>query len=659
MYWTDSGTDKIQRANLDGSNIEDLVTRGLGTPVGIALDVAGGKMYWTDYETSKIQRANLDGSNVQDLITQGVRGPDGIALDVAGGKMYWADSGTGKIQRANLDGSNVQNLVTQGLETPAGIALDVAGGKMYWVDFGEVGEGAQWGQEKIQCANLDGSNVQTLVTRAQGLALVRSIAVGFSAPVDPVPVVPTPSQPFIYWTDEGADKIQRANLDGSNVQDLVTTGLDNPDGIALDVAGGKMYWADFGTDKIQRANLDGSNVQDLVTTGLDNPEGIALDVTGGKMYWTDAGTGKIQRANLDGSNVQDLVTTGLDEPEGIALDVSGGKMYWTDYDTDKIQRANLDGSNVQDLVTTGLGLPLGIALDVTGGKMYWTDAGTEKIQRANLDGTNVQDLVTGLDIPSGIALDVASGKMYWMDRGTDKIQRANLDGSTVQDLVTGLDTPSGIALGISSQAIPPPVREDVNRDRVVDVQDIVYVAQHYGQTGQSDADVNRDGVVNIDDIVLVAAVVDSTPAAPSARSQLPKALTTATVEGWVTEAKLRGNKTPTYQRGILTLEQLLAVLTPEETVLLANYPNPFNPETWIPYHLANDTDVSLSIYDINGALVRELDLGHQRAGYYTDRSRAAYWDGRNEWGERVASGVYFYQFRAGDYLKLRKMVILK
>ena len=154
-------------------------------------------------------------------------------------------------------------------------------------------------------------------------------------------------------------------------------------------------------------------------------------------------------------------------------------------------------------------------------------------------------------------------------------------------------------------------------------------------------------------------MVDSAPAAPSIRSQLPKDLTAATVEGWLTEAKLTGKKTPHYQRGILVLEQLLAALVPKETALLANYPNPFNPETWIPYHLANDTDVSLFIYDINGALVRELDLGHQRAGYYTDRSRAAYWDGRNGLGEGVASGVYFYQFRAGDYLQMRKMVILK
>ena len=100
-------------------------------------------------------------------------------------------------------------------------------------------------------------------------------------------------------------------------------------------------------------------------------------------------------------------------------------------------------------------------------------------------------------------------------------------------------------------------------------------------------------------------------------------------------------------------------MRPDKTRLLANYPNPFNPETWIPYHLANDTDVEISIYDINGALVRQLDLGYQQAGYYTNRSRAAYWDGRNEFGERVATGIYFYQLRADNMSLIRKMVILK
>ena len=142
----------------------------------------------------------------------------------------------------------------------------------------------------------------------------------------------------MYWTEWNTESIRRSDLDGSGIENLVTTGLAAPGGIALDVAGGKMYWTDWGTDKIQRSNLDGSGVEDLIT-GLTSPYAIALDVAGGKMYWTDAIADKIQRSNLDGSGVEDLIT-GLDAPGGIPLDVAGGKMYWTDGgDTDKIQRS--------------------------------------------------------------------------------------------------------------------------------------------------------------------------------------------------------------------------------------------------------------------------------------------------------------------------------
>ena len=173
----------------------------------------------------------------------------------------------------------------------------------------------------------------------------------------------------IYWTDVGASKIQRATLEGgAGVEDLLTVGMVfTPVGIALDVGGGKMYWteaspADF---MIQRADLDGTNV-DLLVTGLVDPSGIALDVAGGKMYWTDIGTDKIQRANLDGSSAEDLVTTGVFDPVGVALDVPAGKMYWTEASPADfmISRANLDGSN-RELLVTGLTSPSGIALDLS------------------------------------------------------------------------------------------------------------------------------------------------------------------------------------------------------------------------------------------------------------------------------------------------------
>ena len=282
-----------------------------------------------------------------------------------------------------------------------------------------------------------------------------SAAVTVTVPGTVTQPTPQPGVAKLYWSDWGTDKIQRADLDGSNVEDLVTSaGLDGPDGLSLDPAGGKIYWADAGTNKIQRANLDGSGVEDLVT-GLGIPYGLALDVSGGKMYWTNRQTNKIQRANLDGSGAEDLVTSGLTFPGALALDAAGGKIYWTNPGATKIQRANLSGSNVEDLVTSGLTSPTGLALDVGGGKIYWTDRGTDKIQRANLSGSNVEDLVTsGLNSPNGLALDAAGGKIYWTDAETNKVQRANLDGSGVEDLLTssdGLVDPSGIAIGGTAQ----------------------------------------------------------------------------------------------------------------------------------------------------------------------------------------------------------------
>ena len=118
---------------------------------------------------------------------------------------------------------------------------------------------------------------------------------------------------------------------------------------------------------------------------------------------------------------------------------------------------------------------------------------------------------------------------------------------------------------------------------------------------------------------------------------------------------LLGNAMKTF----IYLQQRIARARPEQTQLLANYPNPFNPETWMPYELATDTNVKITIYTSTGVVVQALQLGHQSAGYYTDRERAAYWDGRNALGERVASGVYYYQLETDTLSLLRKMVILK
>ena len=200
--------------------------------------------------------------------------------------------------------------------------------------------------------------------------------------------------------------------------------------------------------------------------------------------------------------------------------------------------------------------------------------------------------------------------------------------------------------------------EDVNSDGVVNIFDLVSVASQFGEQGQNLAeDVNGDGVVNIFDLVVIAGVFRDAAAAPSA--QLQGRLTAAEVQGWLTDAKSLDIKDPIMKRGIMVLEELLRSLAPTETQLLPNYPNPFNPETWIPYRLAKDAFVTLIIYDGAGQVVRTIDVGHQAAAVYESRSQAIYWDGRNEIGEQVASGVYFYHLSAGDFSATRKMLILK
>ena len=202
--------------------------------------------------------------------------------------------------------------------------------------------------------------------------------------------------------------------------------------------------------------------------------------------------------------------------------------------------------------------------------------------------------------------------------------------------------------------------EDVNKDGIVNIRDLVEIASNFGQTGRNPADVNGDGVVNIMDLGLVAGAFGTDTAAPSKLSHnLQIAPTRADVQKWLREARQVNLTDPSVQRGIFVLEQLLVALTPKESALLPNYPNPFNPETWIPYELAMDTHVRITIYNTQGVMVRSLSLGHQSAGYYTGRDRAAYWDGRNALGEQVASGLYFYQLETDEMSSLRKMVILK
>ena len=211
--------------------------------------------------------------------------------------------------------------------------------------------------------------------------------------------------------------------------------------------------------------------------------------------------------------------------------------------------------------------------------------------------------------------------------------------------------------------------EDVNQDGMVDILDLITVASSIGAAKPNlRADVNDDGIIDVLDLVAIAGspdwgktvpivqVREPNAAAPAASVLLP---TPETVREWIALAHLKNDGSLRFQQGLANLESLLAARVPSKTRLLLNYPNPFNPETWIPYRLAKATDVTVTIHAMNGSLIRTLDLGYQAAGIYQSKSRAAYWDGRNELGERVASGLYFYTLMTGDFTATGKMLVRK
>ena len=602
----------------------------------------GPTIYWAEKMGDSsyiIRRMNLANGRHQDVVTLSEY-PRDIAIDTSGGKIYWGSRTT--IKRANLDGTDIQ-LVTGGLDYVR-IYLDVSGGKIYWLILEH-------------------------------------------------------------------DKIQRADLDGANVEDIITGLSDDPLDLAVDVSGGKVYWTHrYGQIYIRRADLDGGNVEDLlIRTERAEPSDIDLDVSAGKMYWRVGRAGKIKRANLDGTDIKDIVVSGVGHGD-MALDVSRGKIYWSH--GHKIQRADLDGANVEDIITRRSSILVFSVATTPQDKSAPTisDSTIVQIQPTSVASPAVgEQLEFSLNIAGGEAVagyqatvqfdetalryvSSANGNFlpagaFFVDPKVEgnliKLNAASLAGESNGDGTLATLTFEVIAVKTSTltlsdmlltdsagETFVPKIENaeitestglkgDVNGDGQVNIADLVLVAGALGKTGQNAADVNSDGQVNIADLVLVAGALGNSAAAPSLHPQALEMLTTTEIKQWLSEAQQLGLTDAMSQRGILFLQQLLTALTPKETTLLANYPNPFNPETWIPYHLAKDADVTLHIYAVNGMLVRTLMLGYQPAGIYQNRSRAAYWDGKNEFGEKVASGVYFYRLTAGDFTATRKMLIQK
>ena len=277
------------------------------------------------------------------------------------------------------------------------------------------------------------------------------------------------------------------------------------------------------------------------------------------------------------------------------------------------------------------------------------------VSATDADGDTLTYTLSGTDAEA-FGIDSTTGQLKTWAALNAAIKSVYSVTLTVTDGVR-TDTTS-VTINVTDVEMPPVL--DVNSDDVVDITDLVMVAASFGATVDpttpNPADVNDDDVVDLTDLLLVIGGMESTAGVAAA-----PVLSEANLHHWIVEAKRQTLGDATFEKGIAVLEQLLGAVrpTPKETLLLSNYPNPSNPETWMPYHLAKAANVTLTIYDVRGRVVRELTLGHQSAGVYESRGRAAYWDGRNTAGEKVASGLYFYSLTAGDFTATRKLLIAK
>ena len=437
--------------------------------------------------------------------------------------------------------------------------------------------------------------------------------VTFSTSIEPKVLVAAANRPVLYWSD-GGTVYQLAGATTTKVAESVN-------GFA--VGGGKVYWTTQtgpSAGSIHSANLDGTGATTLNSI-MAVPMGIAVDTANSKLYWTNS-RGRVQSGNLNGKSIQNLVQNRT-SPTDLVL--GGGYIYWIE-DGNSIRRAPMTGQRTVTDVAVNLDTVGGLA--VGGSKVYWTEqtgASSGTVNGADLDGTNFSTLATLLAAPMGIAVDTAGGKLYWTNsRG--RVQSANRDGSKIRNVVEGLISPSKLVIGGANTAVvaqQQPTKPastakdtsayDVNGDGTVDNIDAGLVADALG-TSNAKYDVNGDGTVNFLDLLLVFDNRDETAGSPPLVGLKMTATQVEVLQEQIDLLIATNDRSPAAMRTLVYLQQLLATARPEKTQLLANYPNPFNPETWIPYTLATDTEVRLTIYDAQGVVIRTLQIGHQAAG---------------------------------------------
>ncbi|MGH0122305.1 UNVERIFIED_CONTAM: hypothetical protein FKN15_033322, partial [Acipenser sinensis] len=458
LYWTDSETNRIEVANLNGTSRKVLFWQALDQPRAIALDPAHGYMYWTDWgEEPRIERAGMDGTTRKIIVDSDIYWPNGLTIDLDEQKLYWADAKLSFIHRANLDGTFRQTVVEGTLTHP--FALTLSGETLYWTDWQTRSIHAcdkKTGEKKKEILNGIYSPMDIQVLGQERQPDIRTPCDENNGGCTHLCLL-SPREPFyscacptgVQLQDDGrtckpgAEEVlllarrtdlRRISLDLPDFTDIVLQIDDIRHAIAIDYdpVEGYVYWTDDEVKAIRRSLIDGTGAETLLTTEVNHPDGIAVDWVARNLYWTDTGTDRIEVTRLNGTSRRILISENLDEPRAIVLDPIRGYMYWTDWgEKPKIERANLDGSDRLVLLNNSLGWPNGLAIDYAAGKLYWGDAKTDKIE------VWLQREVIADDLPHPFGLTQYRDYIYWTDWNLRSIERADKTSGQNRTVIQG------------------------------------------------------------------------------------------------------------------------------------------------------------------------------------------------------------------------------
>uniref|UniRef100_A0AAY4EED2 EGF-like domain-containing protein n=1 Tax=Denticeps clupeoides TaxID=299321 RepID=A0AAY4EED2_9TELE len=455
LYWTDTGTDRIEVTRLNGTMRKILISEDLDEPRAIVLDPVAGYMYWTDWgEIPKIERAALDGTERVIMVNTSLGWPNGLALDYKERKIYWGDAKTDKVELMNMDGSGRRILVEDKLPHIFGFTL--LGDWIYWSDWQRrsiervhthtaeretiidqlpdlMGLKATYVHETFgtnACVENNGGCSHLCLYKPQGVSCGCPIGLELIADMSTC-IVPEAFLLFSRHTD-----IRRISLETNNNNVAIPlTGVKEASALDFDVTDNRIYWTDITLKTISRAFMNGSALEHVVEFGLDYPEGMAVDWLGKNLYWADTGTNRIEVAKLDGQHRQVLVWKDLDSPRALALDPAEGFMYWTEWGgRPKIDRAAMDGTGRITLVPN-VGRANGLTIDYAERRLYWTDLDTTLIESSNMLGEDRE--VIAEDLPHPFGLTQYQDYIYWTDWSLRSIERANKTSGQNRTVIQG------------------------------------------------------------------------------------------------------------------------------------------------------------------------------------------------------------------------------